>query len=146
MDRFGIIYIFNMNTRTSQNGFIALISILILSAVLLTTTLGLAQFGIANRFFILNLEQKSSSEKLAEACVHIARIQTYNDPFFVRNTPLEVPIGENGAKCDIVSITPNGRETTLIARAKTGEAITNLAVVVDNTNGNFISFEEIPSL
>jgi hypothetical protein len=135
-----------MKKNISQNGFIALISILIISAVLLATTLGLAQFGIANRFFILNLEQKASSKKLAEACVHIARIQTYNDPLLIRDTPLEVPIGDDGAKCHIVSITPNSGETTLETSAQTGEAITNLSVLVDNQNGNFISFEEIPNL
>jgi hypothetical protein len=135
-----------MNTHSSQNGFIALISILILSAVLLTTTLGLAQFGIANRFFILNLEQKASSKKLAEACIHIARIQTYNDPLLIRNSPLEVPIGDSGAVCDIISITPNGNESVLVTRAQTGEAITNFSVVVENQNGNFISFQEIPNL
>jgi hypothetical protein len=134
-----------VNKYASQNGFIALISILILSAVLLVTTLGLAQFGIANRFFILNLEQKASSKKLAEACVHIARIQTYNDPLLVRNTPLEVQIGDAGAKCTIVSITPNSNETTLETSAQTGEAITNLSVLVDNTDGDFLSFEEIPT-
>jgi hypothetical protein len=135
-----------MNTPVAQNGFIALISILILSAVLLVTTLGLAQFGIANRFFILNLEQKTSSKKLAEACIHIARIQTYNDPLMVQNTPLEVQIGDAGAKCIIVSVTPNGHQTTLKTTAKTGEATTNLSVLVDNENGDFISFEEIPNL
>jgi hypothetical protein len=119
---------------------------LIISAVLLATTLGLAQFGIANRFFILNLEQKASSKKLAEACIHIARIQTYNDPLLIRDTPLEVPIGDDGAKCHIVSITPNSGVTTLETSAQTGEAITNLSVLVDNQNGDFISFEEIPNL
>lgn len=119
---------------------------MILSAVLLVTTLGLAQFGIANRFFILNLEQKASSKKLAEACVHIARIQTYNDPLFVRDTPLEVPIGDAGAKCTIVSVTPNSNETTLETSAQTGEAITNLSVLVDNTDGDFLSWEEVPTL
>ena len=135
-----------MEKYLTQHGFIALISILIISAVLLVTTLGLAQFGIANRFFILNLEQKSSSEKLAEACVHIARIQTYNDPLLVRNTSLEVPIGDGGAKCFIVSIAPNGSETTLKASAQTGEAVSNLCVVVNNTNGDFISWKELSKI
>lgn len=133
-----------MKKPSSQPGFIALISILIISAVLLATTLGLAQFGIANRFFILNLEQKASSKKLAEACVHIARIQAYNDPLYTRTTPLSVPVA-NGS-CDIISITPNGSETAIVSRARTGDAITNLSVVVDNTDGDFLSWEEIPTI
>ncbi len=133
-----------MKKHATQHGFIALISILIISAVLLVTTLGLAQFGIANRFFILNLEQKASSKKLAEACVHIARIQTYNDPLFVRNTPLPVPVA--GGTCTIISVTPNGNNTTIQASASTSKAITNLSVVVDNTDGDFLSWEEVPTL
>ena len=133
-----------MEQHSVQNGFIALISILIISAVLLATTLGLAQFGIANRFFILNLEQKASSEKLAEACVHIARIQTYNDPLYVRNTPL--PVSVAGGTCTIISIAPSGNNTVIQASAQTGEAITNLSIVVDNTDGDFLSWEEVPTL
>jgi hypothetical protein len=133
-----------MKKPSTQNGFIALISILIVSAVLLATTLGLAQFGIANRFFILNMEQKASSKKLAEACVHIARIQTYNDPTFVRSTPLSVPL--TGSTCTIVSITPSGNNSTIETSGQTGEAITNLSVVVDNTDGDFLSWEEVPTL
>ena len=136
-----------MEQHSVQNGFIALISILIISAVLLATTLGLAQFGIANRFFILNLEQKASSEKLAEACVHIARIQTYNDPLYVRNTPL--PVSVAGGTCTIVLIDPDNSDpskTVIQASAQTSEAITNLSVVVDNTDGDFLSWEEVPTL
>ena len=133
-----------MEQHSVQNGFIALISILIISAVLLATTLGLAQFGIANRFFILNLEQKASSEKLAEACVHIARIQTYNDPLYVRNTPLPVSVADG--TCTIISIAPSGNNTVIQASAQTGEAITNLSIVVDNTDGDFLSWEEVPTL
>lgn len=136
-----------MKKHQSQNGFIALISILIISAVLLATTLGLAQFGIANRFFILNLEQKTESKKLAEACVHIARIQTYNNPLYFRNTPLSVPVADS--TCTIVLIDPDNNDpnrTLIQTSAQTGEAITNLSVEVDNTDGDFLSWEEIPTL
>ena len=130
--------------ENGQQGFIALISILILSAVLLATTLSLAQFGIANRFFILNLEQKVSSKKLAEACVQIARIKAYNDPTYKVGTPVSVSIA--GGTCSIYSVTANtpvSGQSNIKTTAQDGETISNLCVVVDNTNGDFISWKEL---
>jgi hypothetical protein len=131
--------------HTPQNrGFIALISILIISTVLLATTLSLAQFGIANRFFILDLEQKAGSEKLAEACVHIARVRAYNDPAY--DTNVAEPIIVGGGACTIHAIDANGDETTIETTATNGRSVTNFRVLVDNTNGDFLEWEEVGSL
>jgi len=131
-----------MKTSPAQSGFIALISILIISAVLLATTLSLAQFGIANRFFILNLEQKAASEKLAEACVHIARISAYNDPTYrvipADNGYIEIA----GGGCEIYSVSTNSGITIIEATASSSEAITNLSVETD-ANGNFTKWQEV---
>jgi len=134
---------FNMRHGVKQEGFIALISILILSAVLLVTTLGLAQFGIANRFFILNIEQKSASNRLAEACVHVARIKTYNDPTETITSAVSVPVADS--TCTIIALTPVGSNTTIKAKGQSGDAVTNLVVVVDNTTGDFTSWTEVSS-
>lgn len=127
---------------TQTGGFIALISILILSAVLLATTLSLAQFGIANRFFILNLEQKTASKKMAEACVQIARIKVYNDPTYTVTTPFSVTIA--GSSCNIYSVyvPTGGSNTTIKTTAINGDTISNLCVVVNNTTGDFSSWKE----
>jgi hypothetical protein len=130
-----------MKAPHPQSGFIALISILIISAVLLATTLSLAQFGIANRFFILHLEQKAVSEKLAEACAHIARIQVYNDPAYVTYTATTVPIA--GDTCTIRSIEATDDESSIEVQAITGESVTNLLVVVNNDTGDFVSWTEV---
>lgn len=127
----------------SQNGFIALISVIIISVVLLATTISLAQFGIANRYFILHLEQKAVSEKLADACVHIARIMVYNDPDTDFNTPQSYPIG--GEECTIVSIDPSGNESIVEVTAQSGDSVTNFRVRIDNTNGDFVSWSELAS-
>ena len=128
-------------TATNENGFIALISILILSAVLLVTTLSLAQFGIANRFFILDLEQKAASENIAEACIHIARIKAYNDPTYTITTPVSINIA--GGSCAIFSVSVSGVNTTIKTRATSGNSTTNLLVVVNNTDGSFVSWEQV---
>ena len=127
--------------HTQTGGFIALISILILSAVLLATTLSLAQFGIANRFFILNLEQKTASKKMAEACVHVVRIKAYNDPTYTISTPTSISIA--GATCTIYAVTVTGSNTTIKTKATNGDASTSLQVVENNTTGDFTSWQEV---
>lgn len=125
-----------------QSGFIALISILIVSAVLLATTLGLAQFGIANRYFIMHLEQKAASKKLAEACAHIARVQVYNDPNYTLATALTVDIGSD--TCTISSISESSGRSYIRTRATRGDSITNLCVTVRGSDGEFLSWRELP--
>jgi hypothetical protein len=126
-----------------QKGFIALISIMIMSVVLLATTLSLAQFGLASRFFILDLEHKSASEKLAEACVHTARISVYNDPLYNPTSPVTIPVGDKS--CTILSVQPNGNQSLVKVTATSGTATTNMQVLIDNTNGDFVSWNEVPT-
>ena len=123
----------NFNMKKDQNGFIALISILILSSVLLASTLALAQFGIANRFFILNLEQKSMSSKRAEACVEIARIKAYNNPSYTTSA-MSVTIG--GGTCTLTSVAVSGNTTTIKATAtETVASIRDLGDVATQNGG-----------
>lgn len=139
--------------NTSSRGFIALISIIIMSVVLLASTLSLAQFGIASRYFVLDLENKNVSEKLAEACVHMARIHAYNDPLAKISTTSE-PVGD--ASCLIMELKPNPASTTesiiktrawrpstasTTAFAK-NDSVTSLYVVVDNNTGDFHQWSE----
>lgn len=141
--RFVTTCIFNMKRDATSSGFIALISILIVSAVLLATTLGLAQFGLANRFLIMHLEQKTASEKLAEGCVQMARIKVYNEPSYTVSLR-DVSIA--GGTCTINSVTNSGSASTIKVTATEGESISNLCVVVNNTNGSFTSWKEVPKL
>ncbi len=129
-----------------QEGFIALMSILIVSVVLLGATLSLAQFGIASRYFILDLEHKTVSEKLAEACVHIARISVYNDPTYEVDSSDDVRIPVGTKECWIYEIERSGNVSRVETRGESGKAVTNLRVFVDNTDGDFTSWEEIPNL
>jgi hypothetical protein len=136
-----------MNTphHNSSRGFVALISIIMLSVVLLATTLSLAQFGLANRYFLLDLENKNRSEKLAEACVHMARISIYNDPLYDENS-LTIPVGDD--ECTIVSVdadSPSSGESTIQARGQSNDSITNVEVVITASNGEFQSWREVSS-
>ncbi len=136
-----------MKVSTHQNkGFVALISIIIISVVLLATTLSLAQFGIANRFFILDLENKRASEKLAEACVHIARVSVYNNSAYEFNSTNARTVPIDTLTCTINSISRNNNESTVVVTAIQHNAITHYRVVIDNTNGSFLTWTELSAL
>ena len=140
LDLFATIFIFSMYINTSQNGFIALMSITIMSVVLLATTLSLAQLGIVCRYLALDFENKNASEHLAEACVHVARIAAYNNPLTNINNRV-IPVGNEF--CTIISITPHSTESTIDAIATRGTAVTTYRVMVNTTDGDFISWNEL---
>lgn len=127
--------------QTTENGFIALLSILIISVTLLASTLSLAQLGIANRFFMLTLEQKTMSERYADACVHIGRVTIYNNPHLSMGTAKMYAVGDG--ICTIHSIAQSGTENILHVSASEENAVTYYEVVIDNTNGAFISWDEV---
>ena len=138
----------DFNMKQKQQGFIALISILILSSVLLASTLSLAQFGIASRFFVLNLEQKAGSQKLAEACLELMRIKVYNNP---SDTGLDTYAIADG-KCTVESVNTNGNGnfTTIQVSAAVGpansQAVTNLEADIVKADGDILRVIEIGSL
>lgn len=137
------------SSRPRTRGFIALISILILSSVLLVTVLSLAQFGIASRVFLLDLEEKKASELLAEGCVHIARVYVYRDPDITVDTLPTIPphphgtfpIGESA--CTISAISRSNTINTVEVVAHSGRATTRYSVLIRNANGEFLSWLEI---
>ena len=84
------------------------------------------------------------SKELAEGCVEIARVQTYSDSSYtVLNTsPVTASIGTK--MCTIRSVMHSGANCTIETIGKSGDAVTNLQVVIDTTTGNFLSWNEVP--
>lgn len=83
--------------RSTTEGFIALISVVIISFVLLlvATTLGLK--GFFSRFNILDSESKTKSAELVNGCIETARLKLANDNSFT--TPSDTDIFINTEKC-----------------------------------------------
>ena len=125
-----------------QNGFIALISAIIISALLLIITMATSMAGIFGRFNILDSESKERSLALAEACVDTAIMETTTA---VYSTNKDVFVGPNSAdKCRILSVElnqPTVGQTRIITQSIINKAYTTLTVVID-TDYNIISWEE----
>lgn len=134
-------------SNVTQHGFVAIMSAIVISILLLAITVGLGFSGFFGRFNILDSENKERSLALAEACadkaiLNFVQNQTYNPV----NECVEVgdvcPDGTN--ICTIVSKIFSGSGTTFKTQACINESVTNLEVIIDN-NFTVTSWQELPN-
>jgi hypothetical protein len=134
-----------MHQQTDTKGFIALISVLMLSVVLLAAVISLAQYGITSRYALLHLEHKTVTLTRAQACVEVARIAVVNDPFF-ETTNKEVVIDD--ATCileEVFANTPASGFSRIEATARLQGATTNVRAEINTNSGDVVRFEEVPN-
>ncbi len=123
--------------KKSNNGFVALMSAIIISVVLLLLATSLSLTGFYDRSNILDRELKEKSSALAEACVDTAILKLANDPTYSGNEIITVSGGET---CRIESISGG----TIISKANYNNTyFTNLEVDVDS-NFSVTRWEEVP--
>jgi type II secretory pathway component PulK len=125
--------------RTSQQGFIALISVLMLSVMLLGVVISLAQYGMVSRYALLTLEQKEISNALARGCIQVARIAIANDPLY---ETANKQVSYDDSWCEIVSIAVVGSMSVVRTSASSSGAVTNLEAVIDSASGDVRKIEE----
>jgi hypothetical protein len=119
----------------SEQGFIALISAILISVLLLAITLTISFSGYFARFNVLDSESKERSSALAEGCADTAIL----DLSLSQNLPRAVTIGSD--TCTIVQETPS---LPIKTQASVNKAWTNLQVTVD-ADYNVVSWEEVPN-
>ncbi len=134
-----------MPIKNGQQGFIALISVIVLGFVLMITVLTLGSRGIGSRFALLDLERKEASDALARGCVEVARVVVVNDATYeiAPSAPVHVEVGSS--QCTIRSIdagTPSSGFSLVQVSASSTGATTNLEIVVDSATGNVNSWKE----
>lgn len=128
-----------MKQRNIQKGFIALISSIVMSAILLliTTTLSLSSFF--TRFTILESEYKERSSALAEACVDSALVKIALDNTYSPSNEI-VRVGNN--TCLIKRVTTLGTQKTIVTQGNYQESYTNLSVTIQTNNLQIVSWLE----
>lgn len=133
-------------SKRNARGFIALISVFVVSIVFLIAVVSLGQFGLAGRLLLLDVENKVRSEAYAEGCVQTARIIAVNDPAASRSNVL---VRYSDIECAIVALepdTPSAGESTITASSTVSGATTNFEVVIDPVTGDITSWVELPTL
>lgn len=128
--------------KEQNSGFVALISAIVITLVLLSTATALAVKGFLDRSNILDGNAKETSAGLASACVESARIKVARDGSrYAGGETLNV----NGEECTVTSVTHSGGESTICAEGVYRRATTSYRVVVKTSDASIISWREITS-
>ncbi|MEK7507876.1 MAG: hypothetical protein AAB602_02215 [Patescibacteria group bacterium] len=130
-------------SRTDNDGFVALTSVLLISVVLLLMVATLSLSGYIGRFNVLNSELKKVSAALAEACANTAVLKLAEDWSYAGNET----IATNGNTCKIFSVSAIGSNPQIFeVQAIYQEAYTNLRIRIQKTPFAIVSWNEVPNL
>src|SRR3989338_2690492 len=129
-----------MNLK-SQQGYVALISILIVSLVLFTVTFILSFTSFFGRSNVLDAEYKARSLSLAEACLDIALLELANDNPPAGNSCFDIG-NRNCAVISILPILPDDYPKTIQTQARFQNSYTNLEIEV-NTDLEITSWQDL---
>ncbi len=131
-----------------DSGFVALMTAIALSIILITITVALNQNGFLTRSEILDAEYKDTSSALAEACADTALLKLTADPSYPGNEPA-IAVGAD--TCAIGSVVLSGGQITIHTSAVFPSAavtsqgvVTKLQIVVNATDLSVVSWDEIP--
>ena len=122
-----------------KKGYIALISSIIISMLMLMISLTLSFTGFFSRINILNAEFKEISLRLAEACADMALLKLSENQSYQGNENIAI----NDKQCSILIIEAAGDEKIIKTKANFQKAVTNLKIKVNNADLSVISWEEL---
>lgn len=125
-----------INTIETNRGFIALVSVIIISFVLVLTAISLNFSGFYARFNVLDMEIKARTEALARGCIEQAKLEIAIDPSFIGSETLNI----NSYKCKYEVLTGG----TIHSESQIGNIYTFYQATVDPNSPNIeiISFQE----
>lgn len=137
--------------RHTTSGFVALMSVIIISAILLALVFTLGVSSFFNRFDALDVENKRASLGLAEACVSAAMLRVAQNGSYVPAVAGDcVTIGgtcyaaDPQKTCAICSVA-GGNPATVVTRAVYNGAFSTVQVTFDTVPDSFavLKWEEL---
>ncbi len=137
-----------LNFLKNQSGYIAIISAIVISVMLIGLAFVSSFTGYFARFNILDTEFKKKSLGLAEACAEIALLKLAANPTAFFSTADELNIDIGGETCDIVSKEnnyPAPGQTTIKTRSVYQNSFSNIQLIATTDNLSIISYEELPN-
>lgn len=127
-----------------NKGFIALMSAIIISAVLMLTVVAGALSSIYARSNVLDAELKSRSRAVADACLEQALLLVTNDPDYGAITPqTQFQVFNDLDACKLTVRDPAPTKTILVQGSST-RAVTNLSATYDTAAKAFTTLSEVP--
>lgn len=129
----------NYKKSKTNSGFIALISAVIISVILLLMITNTSLTSFYSRSNILDYELKERATALSEGCADTAILRLIENPDYAGNET--VPIGADN--CSILSVTAAPGAKTILVTAAYKNYVTNLKIVLKSTDMSVVSWEEI---
>lgn len=130
-----------------QSGYIALVSVIIMSAVLLLLIVAVSGTSVLSRLNVLTYQYKEVSRGLADGCVDAALLRLINNSGY---SPSNEAVLVGSQSCTIVSVTPSGGQNIIQVQGiypatGNGRSYTNLQVRVTVSTGSLVihSWEEV---
>jgi hypothetical protein len=123
----------------ASSGFIALMSAIIISVILLLITANLNLSGFYGRSNILDWELKEKSSALADACVDIILLRLAQDPGYTGGETITV----SGEDTCIIFSTSGTNPRVFNIQAKPMNYYTNFEVTIDVSRLEINDWEEI---
>lgn len=114
--------------KKTPRGFVALMSVIIISAILLLYVFGLGASSFFARFDALDSENQRIARSAAESCVNEALLQ------IAQGTIVTGPVTKAGVTCSICSGTD---ATHVVTRAVHNASYSNIRATVSLSNGGY---------
>lgn len=127
-----------------EQGFVALITAIVLSCILITAAVTLNMSGFFTRSSLLDSEYKERSSALSEACADVALLKLASDPSYAGNETMAVGTDTCQTRATKLGVPVAGQDT-VETRGVFNEATTNLRIVVETSNLSVQSWDELPS-
>lgn len=128
-------------THAQNRGFIALMSAIIISAILLVVVVAGSLNGFTTRFTLLDAESKQRSEAALDACVDTILARLANDSNYAGPEPL-MSVGSD--TCEIEgAVNPGGNPRTFKVQAIASRAYTDALITFDTGTPALTSWQEV---
>ena len=121
----------------NQNGYIAIVTALILSALIIAITASISLSAFVGRKTVLNSSLKEESRALADACINVALLKLALDINYAGGETVTV-----GQDCDIISVTTNDNQKTITVRSVVENIYTNIRRTINANDFSIVSWEE----
>ena len=122
---------YHISRNAYQEGFVALMSAIVISSLLLALTFSAGFSGFFARFNLLDSESKAKSLALAEGCLDTAIARAIEDSTYNPNNE-NVAIGSDA--CVIVSVSSSGTQKVIKTLAVVNKTQTNIKAVFETSD------------
>lgn len=131
-----------MKKINPRGGYIAIMSSIILSLMLMLVSISLGSSSLFTRLNVVDFGNKQLSYFVARSCLNDALFKLADSASYTGNETLII----SSRTCILSTITTSGANKIIQAKAIIGGATTNLKLTVNATSLSTVSLEELATL